>query len=127
MVNRASNQFVIVYSDEDENYDIRIRYNRDENGNPITDVDLRDPHQFRIKPSPNKPDGLDVIFHIRKYGDGETEHAYIAEPFGYCKDFCLIKNATGRVLAACEALVKADELVRELYPGYFISDYRGYK
>ena len=126
-VNVANGKLVIYYENENKDYTIGIRYHRDENGNPITDVDPRDPHQFEIKPSPNKPDGLDVIFHIRKYSDGETEHAYIAEPFGYCKDFCLIKNATGRVLAACEALVKADELVRELYPGYFISDYRGYK
>jgi len=116
----------VIYKNENNDYDILVKYNLDENGNPITDVDPRDPHQFRISPSPNKPDGLDIIFNIRKCGDGDTEHAYIAEPFGYSKDFCLIKNATGRILAACEALVAADEIVRELYPGYFISDYRGY-
>ena len=122
------NRHYRIFKNGTQTYEILLVY-RPSNEN-LTDIDIANHMEFHISCTPLKEDGLNI--RIPTIHNEETdkevspfeimisrflqEHRYFGE----------MENQTGDWADACRTVIEIDEKLRELHPGYFITNKRTY-
>ena len=121
MYNDILKKYWVIYENDD--YKVLFQYKADENQEPVEVTDPTETDKLKIEfICKDKIDGLRIILFLNKEGTPYNElNALIFESLGRDIYFDQMQNETGKWALAAKTVLETNELIKELFPGYYIT------